>query len=417
MSTAQTQQGFPRVNAPLCNADLTCNQVWLQLFISMWNRTGGGQGASTVDALDLAALGESAPTQGSSSPGAGGTGSLVDLLGGGGGSGSSADSSLTSAVMVLGDGPSAIPPADPLTALLAESAPLAGTTGTNTGVTPGTYGDGTHVGQFTVNATGDLTFAANVAITAGGSGTVTSISAGTGITLTPNPITTTGTVAITNTAVAAGTYGDSTHVSEITVNAQGQITNATSVAITGGFPTAYEWNTLDGAMINFQVDPTDGRTITGMNSGNAFMSIRAVSSHNSGKFYFEFLVKQVQTSTGPGIGVGDSTATLTSFCGADTHGWAIYMNGISEHNSVTSPQNTYASGDIVGIAVDFTAVTGSINFYKNNVAQTTAYTGLTLGTMFPMGTMQGNSSWGKGQLRLKASEQTYSPPAGYSSWS
>lgn len=38
-----------------------------------------------------------------------------------------------------------------------------------TGVTPGTYGDGTHVGQFTVDAAGRLSFAANVAITVTGS--------------------------------------------------------------------------------------------------------------------------------------------------------------------------------------------------------------------------------------------------------
>src|SRR5262245_20387074 len=34
----------------------------------------------------------------------------------------------------------------------------------DTGVTPGTYGDATHVGQFTVDVDGRLTFAQNVAI-------------------------------------------------------------------------------------------------------------------------------------------------------------------------------------------------------------------------------------------------------------
>jgi hypothetical protein len=34
----------------------------------------------------------------------------------------------------------------------------------NTGVVPGTYGDATHVGQFTVDAKGRLTFAQNVVI-------------------------------------------------------------------------------------------------------------------------------------------------------------------------------------------------------------------------------------------------------------
>jgi hypothetical protein len=40
----------------------------------------------------------------------------------------------------------------------------------DTAVTPGTYGDATHVGQFTVDQQGRLTAAANVAISAGGGG-------------------------------------------------------------------------------------------------------------------------------------------------------------------------------------------------------------------------------------------------------
>jgi len=38
------------------------------------------------------------------------------------------------------------------------------------GVTPGTYGDSTHVGQFTVNLAGQVTAASNVAISGGGGG-------------------------------------------------------------------------------------------------------------------------------------------------------------------------------------------------------------------------------------------------------
>lgn len=52
----------------------------------------------------------------------------------------------------------------------------------NTGVVPGTYGDTTHVGQFTVQADGRLTFAANVAITA--TGGLTSENAATSRTIT-----------------------------------------------------------------------------------------------------------------------------------------------------------------------------------------------------------------------------------------
>ena len=66
-----------------------------------------------------------------------------------------------------------------------------------------------------------------VANGSGGSGTVTSITAGTG--LSGGTITTSGTIAIANTAVTAGSYT----LSNITVNAQGQITAASSTSTTG----------------------------------------------------------------------------------------------------------------------------------------------------------------------------------------
>ncbi len=64
---------------------------------------------------------------------------------------------------------------------------------------------------------------------ASGSG-VTSVATGTG--LTGGPITSTGTISIDVTGVAAATYGSSTTTPVIAVNAQGQITSATNTTIT-----------------------------------------------------------------------------------------------------------------------------------------------------------------------------------------
>lgn len=66
----------------------------------------------------------------------------------------------------------------------------------------------------------------------GGGGTVTSITAGTGITLTPNPIIGAGSVAITNTIVAGGPTGSATVAPIITYNAQGQLTVVSSATVT-----------------------------------------------------------------------------------------------------------------------------------------------------------------------------------------
>lgn len=62
-----------------------------------------------------------------------------------------------------------------------------------------------------------------------GSGTVTTINTGTG--LTGGPITSAGTISIDVTGVSAATYGSSSAVPVIAVNAQGQITSATNTTI------------------------------------------------------------------------------------------------------------------------------------------------------------------------------------------
>lgn len=63
----------------------------------------------------------------------------------------------------------------------------------------------------------------------GGSGTVTQVDTGTG--LTGGPITTTGTVALANTAITTGSYGAADKVGQFTVDQQGRLTNAANVAI------------------------------------------------------------------------------------------------------------------------------------------------------------------------------------------
>ena len=114
------------------------------------------------------------------------------------------------------------------------------TTGTisiaNTTVTSATYGNASTVAQFEVNPQGQLVSASNqaIAISVGAvSGAVpntVNVLAGTGLSgggaLTANV-----TLDLANTAVVAATYGNATHVSQITIDAQGRATAASNVAI------------------------------------------------------------------------------------------------------------------------------------------------------------------------------------------
>lgn len=84
-------------------------------------------------------------------------------------------------------------------------------------------------GQLTGNVTVDLTDVPVANVTGAVPNTV-NVLAGTGLS-GGGALTSNVTLDIANTGVAAGTYGTATQVSQVTVNAQGQITSASNVAI------------------------------------------------------------------------------------------------------------------------------------------------------------------------------------------
>lgn len=140
----------------------------------------------------------------------------------------------------------------------------------NTAVAAGNYGTASSVGQFTVDAQGRLTTAANVAINiavANVSGAVpntVNVIAGTGLSGGGN-LSSNVTLNLANTAVAAGNYGSATQVAAITIDAQGRITSASNVTVSGGGGGT-------GNVVSNVVTITSGTTISWSNATSVVLS-------------------------------------------------------------------------------------------------------------------------------------------------
>lgn len=140
----------------------------------------------------------------------------------------------------------------------------------NTAVTAADYGSASQVGTFTVDAQGRLTAAANAAINiavANVSGAVpntVNVIAGTGLS-GGGALSSNVTVNLANTAVTAGNYGSTTQVAAITIDAQGRITNASNVAISGG-------GNGSGIVVSNVVTITAGNNIAWSNATSVILS-------------------------------------------------------------------------------------------------------------------------------------------------
>jgi hypothetical protein len=110
---------------------------------------------------------------------------------------------------------------------------------------------------------------------------------------------------------------------------------------------------------------------TGARTGRASIGVL------SGKWYWELTADNSGNSN---VGVTNSLSNLGTYIGADANGWGYIASGSKSNNGETAYGSSWTSGDIIGVALNMDA--GTITFYKNNVSQGTAFSGLS-GTLFP----------------------------------
>lgn len=145
----------------------------------------------------------------------------------------------------------------------------------------------------------------------------------------------------------------------------------------------------------------------------------------TGKWYFEVLVG---TLTGKDmIGFGDPLMNLSNYVGGDAHGfgWHSQVGNFYYKGAVyKAGPGTYVTGDVLQFCVDMDA--GMLWLGKNGViggnpaAGTSPAFNSSSSSLMPTPIAPAASLFHKSDvatLRVKNSEFTYAPPAGFSSWS
>ena len=197
-----------------------------------------------------------------------------------------------------------------------------------------------------------------------GNGSVTSVATGTG--LTGGPITTSGTISLANTAVTAGTYGNATINGVFTVDAQGRITNASNITISGTTPGGTAGGDLSGSYPNPTLN-TSG--VVAGTYGSATVSPQ-IAIDAKGRITSASNVTITGVSPG-GTAGGDLTGSYpnptlnTSGVTAGTYGNASINQvlAIDAKGRVTSASN-------VSIAIGVAAVSGAVPNTVNIIAGT-----------------------------------------------
>ena len=133
---------------------------------------------------------------------------------------------------------------------------------------------------------------------------------------------------------------------------------------------------------NFGITLTNGN-LDGASNTSTRAAIYGTIGVSSGKWYWEVTQNSVTGVNAFAIGIANASGTITDYPGVTANEWTYYGQSGQKvnNNTLTAYGASFTTGDIIGVALDIDA--GTLVFYKNNVSQGTAFTGLTSGPYFP----------------------------------
>lgn len=134
---------------------------------------------------------------------------------------------------------------------------------------------------------------------------------------------------------------------------------------------------------------------------------------NSGKWYFE-CIPQNAGEMMVGILLSDTalnTTSTVSWVGYFSGGYAYWNNGYKFNNNTNSAYGaSYTANDVLGVALDLDA--GTLTFYKNNVSQGTAFSGLS-GNFNPAVSVTTIGGTNAVAVNFGQRSFAYTPPSGF----
>jgi hypothetical protein len=131
----------------------------------------------------------------------------------------------------------------------------------------------------------------------------------------------------------------------------------------------------------------------------------------TGQYYFEWTYTDNTPAAMTGIATSQAASTSAGL-GTDAYGWGYHYSGNKYNNNVATAYGaSYTTGDVIGVLFD--AGAGTLTFYKNNVSQGVAFTGLTTATYFPVSAVAGATAAQAPTINFGQQPFQYSPPSGF----